>query len=103
TGYPAIAKEIHVSAIPASGPLRRVMLISNGHGSTPDGASERAGVLMATLDFKKDQGATLLVGPGLSAYTNKRSIGEMNADDDAAQRPDGGPIPIGNGQVLRGL
>jgi len=101
TGYPGIAKVIQVSAVPASGPLRRVMLFSNAHSSKK--ASERAGVLMATLDFEKEQAATMLVGPGLSAYTKRRSINEASEDDQSAQRPDAGPIPIGNEQLLRGL
>ena len=34
---------------------------------------------------------------------NKHSIGEVKVDAKSTQRPDGGPIPIGNGQLLRGL
>jgi hypothetical protein len=103
TGYPGIAKAIPVSAVPAAGPLQRVVLSSSAQSAAGKGRSDRAGVVMATLDLEKEKGATMLVGPGLREYTNKRSIGEVMEDDVGAQRPDGGPIPIGNGQVVRGL
>jgi len=103
TSYPGIARTIKavVQAAPSRPEVFQLL-------STEGDSGEKATALLGTLEStsKKPTPETLLrlaVGGGLRQYTKRPFLLEQAEEPQGAVTRDGGPIPAGNGQFVRGL
>jgi len=103
TGYPGIARTIKavVQAAPSRPEVFQLL-------STADRNGAKATVLLGTLESTSKEPTSeillkMIVGPGLRQYCQKPFVLEQAEEPKVTATHDAGPIPVGNGQFVRGL
>jgi hypothetical protein len=105
-GYPGLAEKFRVRASSERGSSRglTITLVRTSTQTRDHGLI--VGARLAVLDIDANRPAKMLVGAGLHAYTLKKTIGQQSSEPPSlpsADRRPGDPIPLGNGQFVKGL
>lgn len=105
TGYPGLAEKLRVQASTVDGSTTSVELTLVRTGTETRGRSFTVGTPVGMLELSTDKPAKLIIGKALGIYTDKESILEdaTGAPPFPTAKDRADPIPLGNGDVVKGL